>query len=559
MPSPKEFLDALWTGVEGLAFARIYGPDGAFRDASFAWPSEADALLTAIRDPGGLAYVGAGLRTRPSIEKACVAGVSAFWATFNLLDVPMERAAEALKAFPARASAGLVVDRALHAFWFLKTPLAGQALDCAWTANRTAVAKLRLGGVNGHNDPVLLRACLQANHYDFDGLIRAPGQPGARFVAWRPEARYSVEEFADLVCPRPPAPAPSAAQAQAPPERAVLIEGDDAHKLADFIRGMWLEGTLMPSFLAGMFVKSGVALESAKAILSEAVQMAGGDAEKCAQHVESTYRRAAEGKPVSEKGALQKLFDQHYPPDDKERAKKKLERLEKLLPKRKESDPPADFAITKLVKFDSRPARWSVTLRLSTNEDVAATVETQTFHQFIAFQSALQEQTHVMLMDIRQSRWKRMIGEARQMIEVKETPKEARPEGAIESAIEEFFADAKEKPDVGMLRSFSAYDDEGRFFRYIAFKDFLRENGARFEDRVIYEHLKQLGFKNTVKRFGAKLQRLWLQAYEGNGNGHGPSEDPKENVPVAPQASLDPIPDLFLDEKGQKDDRGTDG
>lgn len=537
MPSTREFLEALWAGIpEGFALVRRFDEEG-FKDYFFAWPGESEELVDAVRPPR--AYVGVGLRAER--RQAPVVSVASFWTTVNLVDVPLARAADALKAFPVRPSAGIVVGDALHAFWLLKAPLSGADLDLAWAANRAALPKVRLGGTNAHYDPFLLERGLQAEHYDVGGLVRAPGAE-TRFVAWRPEARCSVEEFANVLSPRQAAPefmgGPSA-PAQVGPEQTSLIEGDDAHRISDFIRGMWLEGTLMPSFLAGMFVHSGVALDSAKTVLGEAAKSAGGDVEKCLQHVDATYRRASEGKPVSAKGALQELFSKHYAPDEREKAKKKIDRLEKLLPKPKEADPAADFSICKLVKFDSRPARWSVTLKLSDGEQLSALVETTAFHQFLAFQSAVQEQTHVMLMTIRQERWKRMIGDSRSMIEVKETPKEARPEGFIESALEEFFSDAKEKPDLGMLRAFAAYDEEGRFFRYLAFREFLKENGARVDDRVVYEHLKDLGWKNTVKRFGTRPQRLWFRAWDEKGEGaKPPPEEPPPFTEPAEAAEL---------------------
>lgn len=68
------------------------------------------------------------------------------------------------------------------------------------------------------------------------------------------------------------------------------------------------------------------------------------------------------------------------------------------------------FSIASVVKFDSLPAWWSVTIRLGTGEALVARVDSETFYNFSKFQSALHEQTLVMLTEISQANWKDMIG-----------------------------------------------------------------------------------------------------------------------------------------------------
>lgn len=577
MPTPREFLDALWYGSTGVALMKVFEDPGdsktAFevqrfaKDLFFEWPSEADGLIKTLEAPGGLAYIGAGLRSERSTAKDKVSVVSAFWATINLTDVSFDRAVGALKKFPAKPSAGILLGDVLHAFWFLKEPLGVADSDLVWTANRTIFPKLFLSGLNAHYDLFLCRAGLQLDHYDFHGLLRAPGQPGARFVAWRPEARYTIDEFTDLICPPKPAPPPSvaapAAQPAIPQLPAAFNPSEDQKvEIEKLLGGHWLEGGPMAVHAAGMFAKSGVPLDVAREMISEAVKKANGDVEQRLKEVESTYTEFLGGKDISGGPALEKLVGGQGPPDGREKAKKAVEKIRKMLPKppeppkpaevvkngNGEEDPEQDFEIIRFVKFDSRPARWSLGLLLSSGTEIDVTVETQTFHMFKSFRSAVQEQTHFVLGFISQKRWWEMIGEARSTIEVKETPPEARPEGAIENALEEFMEDAKEKPDVGLLRSFAGYDEESQFFRFAAFKDFMKESGLRHEDRVVFEHLKKLGYKNTVKRFGpTKLQRLWMRTYEGNGNGNGHGVAPVQEAPKAAEPSAPEAPDLFGD------------
>lgn len=562
MPTIREHFDALWTGApEGFVLARaLDDATGAplSEDRFFAWPSEAEALVEAAElHEDGVLYVGAALRSEPLAERSKASSVAALWTTVNLSDVPIERAVEAVRAFPLKPSAGLVVRDALHVLWLLKEPLSGAGLDEAWAANRAAIRKIRVGGLNGHHDTTLLRAGLQANHYDFDGLLRAPGQPGARFVAWRPDARYGVAEFMEAVePPRPPAPPAAAPEAPAPkpPARRVSLDSETRTEVADLLAGIWLDGTHMASQVAGMLAKAGIASEDAREIVAAAAAKAGADGERAGQDAERTYQRHDEGKDVSGGHALGELVASKGPVNSRDKAKRVVERLRKRFPPLGAENglgPEADFKIVKLVKFDSRPARWRVGLKLADGTDLDVIVETQAFHLFSAFKSAVQEQTHYALSIIREARWWHMIGEARATIEVQETPKEARPEGAIESALEEFLSDAKERPDVGLLRSFAGYDEESRFFKYTTFKDFLKENGMRLEDRVVYEHLKRLGYKNTVKRFGPRLLRVWMQTFQagtgGNGQNGSGGDGPglPEGQPPSGKSPVAEIPDLF--------------
>lgn len=581
MPTPKEFLDALWYGVTGgIALVKVFEDPGesktAFevqrfaKDLFFEWPSEADGLLKMLESPGGLAYIGAGLRSERSTAKDKVSAVSAFWATINLTDVSLDRAVSALKQFPAKASAGILLGDALHAFWFLKEPLTALDLDTVWFANRAIFPKLFLSGLNAHYDLFLCRAGLQLDHYDFHGLIRAPGQPGAKFVTWRPEARYTIDEFTDLICPKRPEPLPSIAAPtmQAPQLPAVFNPSEDQKaEIGKLLGGHWLEGDQMAVLAAGMFVKSGVPLDVARELVSEAVKKSGGDVEKRLEEVDSNYAKFLGGQNISGGHALEKLVGEKGPFDGRAKARKAIEKIRKMLPKPPDNrgngngngEENPGFRITRLDVFDSRPARWSIGLQLSSgaeiNVDIAS--ETQTFHLFKAFRSAAHEQTHFVLPLISQEHWWRMIGEAQHLIRIKETPREARPEGAIENALEEFMAEAKENPDVGLLRSFAGYDDESKFFRFSAFKDFMKESGLRHEDRVVFEHLKQLGFKNAAKRFSqAKSQRLWIKTYEGNGNGHEVA--PVQEASKDQEQSVPETTDLFGDAESGRGGPGGD-
>jgi len=555
MATPREVIDALWSGVTGgHVWLRTFKPGQKDPvDNYYRWPSEADTLLSvlAAHQPGDKAYVGAGIRSEPTNMRKHVSLVTSWWTTIDLGAVPLERAIEALQKFPAKPSAGIKMDDVLLAFWFLKEPFGSPDFEYVWAGNKTILPSLYLG-TDSHRDPILAAHGLQASHYDFDGLIRSPGQPGAKIVCWRPEARYTLDEFIELVCPKKeqPAPAPAAPPGPAACTPAVTITAEESTEIAKALGEIWMENSPVALHVAGMLARAGIAIKEAKEIIQIAAKASGGDVKKKLAEVENTYKRHAEGQEIAGAPSLLKFIEEQFPPVAKLKAKKAVDRIQKLIPERAKPEQEPDFHLVRpIVKFDSRPARWAVKVRVPDGRELEVTVETQSFISFNMFQAAFYEQTHAMLGDISQYRWKRMIGEEGGEPEVRETPPEAKPDGAISTSLDEFLSDAKENPDIGLLKSFPGYDEGSRFFRFAAFRDYLKENGVKSEDRVVFDFLKRSGFKNDVKRFGPKLQRLWIQAFgPTDGNGHADLIPPSPAPPAAPEAPQ--TPDLFAGEGG---------
>jgi hypothetical protein len=540
-PSAKDFLTALWQGIdEGFVIGRLL-PSG--QTVFFRWPHDQETLASWMAvGTEDTSYLGYGIYSVDSPVRGAVKAVSTFWTTVNLGIVSLDRAAEALKRFPAKPSAGFIVKDVLHVFWFLKQPIGPADFDFVWAATQTIIAKLLLGTKldDTHKDPVLKQANLQAQHFDFDGVFRAPGQADSKFVAWHPEIRYGVEEFTDLLCPKQPE---TAAPAPAPPKLTGLtIPERDCDRIIRLLAENWFEAGGMTRHLAGMLAHAGIAKAVAKHIVTEACQSGGGDHAKAPGIVDEAYARLEKGETVTGGTTLDKSFDQ-LPGYAREKAKKALDKVRQLLPRPPGEDegPEPDFSIKNpIVKFDSRPARWSATLTLQDGRDLETTCETSSFIAFNHFQAAFYEQNNFLLNDITQYRWKRMLAEA--TIEVKETPPEARPDGAIESALEEFLREAREKPDVGILKTFAGYDEESRYFRMNAFKDFLKDTGHRIEDRVVFDNLKRLKFEPKTKRIGSKTYKVWAKAMEGEQGGNGSPDAKAEEKPKEK-------PDLFGQEE----------
>jgi len=605
MPTPKEFLDALWYGVTGqFALVRIFDDRGEGKpthtDMFFEWPSEAEGLLKVLEAPGGLAYIGAGLRSERSAARDKVSSVSAFWATINLDDVSFDRAVTALKQFPAKPSAGILLGKVLHAVWFIKESLGPIDLDLVWAANRTIYPKLFLGGLNAHYDLLLCRAGLQAYHYDFDGLIRAPGQPDAKSVAWRPEARYTIDEFTDLVCPKRQEPAPASSEALAPvapPQQEVLKKPDfrfnteDLAGIIEKFRGVWFEGGngSMAMCVAGMFARAGVVMEQAKEVVSAGVKHVAGDLDRRLREVENTYRRFFdEGKEIYGANALETFIEDQFQSALKKAAKKVVTEVKKMLPEPpwvkktgKGCDP--DFEVPLIIKFDSRPARYLVLIRrigpqqapavpyesnkhddmkvvdiVETLHAVGVPCEIEAYTDIKRFRKAFTESTpdSQNIAAIKQARWEEMYSKAPHLL--KAAPQEATVAGSIKAKLEGFLEEARENPELGDLKTFPGRSEQEFYFKLDTFRRRLRDAGVKVSDREITHVLKDDEWKDDRRRIGNGNPRLWVKSIVegggGNGNGHG-APPPKPSPEVT--SDLFGLNEVRTPEEGAVDDSDT--
>lgn len=170
-----------------------------------------------------------------------------------------------------------------------------------------------------------------------------------------------------------------------------------------------------------------------------------------------------------------------------------------------------DFEIVPpLIKLDSRPAQWILTMKTHPDQKKhQVTVETMVLTKFGAFMDAVYEQTNRLLMDISQTRWKAMLRGL--PVEIRETPGGAKPERAIETALDGFLDEAKEKPDLGMLKAFPGHDEEVTFFKYQAFDNYLQNLGYRLERRMVFDGLKNLGFSQGAYRMGNSVAKVWMK------------------------------------------------
>lgn len=619
--SVEEFLRAIWGEGPGIAELTAIGKVGV-KAYPFNYPESLDSLIQAVPNHNREAnvYMGVCLRKEPWPRKTGRLdskgkevfefrgtednALSSNLAAFIEIDftgmghkvgartIPEAEAKKKLTEFPLKPSIVLKSGGGIQVYWLNKEPITGDSLWRMKAINKALA--------------VYLGADTQS--VDLARILRVPGtmnvkyQPARRceITYWHPELKYTLDDFdflpvEDLLKPQVNAgiqsalPAPGQGPGQVPaaanttlptgpsassrpnPAPTIDLTEDQIAKIGDLLADIWVDGMKheMALCVAGMMVNRGVKVDSCRGAVARASNKVGGDTEKRLKDVVSTYEAWYRNHKVKGLTELQDFIRQNTQLKFIEKALKVLEKIRLSLPKPPKNppgggggdDPDPDFKIAKIIKFNSRPARWQVTLELETGEHHTATVETTAYMRWNLFQDFFVEQTNECLIDLKNGTWKGMIRQAKNdgLLEERDTPREARPEGAIDSALGEFLGEAKENADVGMLKAFAGFDETSQFFRFAALDNYLKNMNLRIDHRVIYHHLKNIGFENTAKRFGPKTVWVWVKkameggGTNGNGNGQGnghpspvaPVQGPPGASPVDPKSAEPEDPSLF--------------
>ena len=264
-----------------------------------------------------------------------------------------------------------------------------------------------------------------------------------------------------------------------------------------------------------------------------------GDSQKRVKDVEDTYSRFEQDHKIAGGPAIERMIMEEFPPLINQRAKKIFDLIRKAIPKppgrghgggdREEVDP--DFDIIRIIKFDSRPARYQVTIQKH-DEDEEFTVECETpvFTVFNRFHQAFVEATpNRVLATITNRRWHLLFQAA--PLEIREAPEEARVSGAITNELETFLDNRKENPELGELAAYAGYDDDDIFFTLSTLKKRLRDRDIRATDQKLMHVLKELGWEPKRRTFGERRSRVWFKVLvEGSGNGNGNGRDPQTGL-----------------------------
>jgi len=517
--SAKDFFTALWfSAPEGYVELHLIRPNttpdhptDANQQWFYPWPAQFDKFLAQAVASGKdwNTYFGVGLRSRMRGKDVDVSAITALHCDIDFKKTPQAEAIKKLKEFPVKASAGNLTGGGLHVYWFLKEAATGDDLQKIRQINK-AIA-VTLGGD--------LAACTLKQ------LLRIPGstnikydsKPEVKVAVWRPDLRHALLDFDFL----PQEEEKKRENTKCPvslPEGATYVDGQGGRPGDEFNKKATWDDVLLPH-------EWKVSHKSGKEVFWIRPGKTAGHSATTGYCGDLLYVFSSNAEPFEANTAYTKFaaYAMLNHGGDFSAAAGTLSRAgygEKKADGKKDSEP--DFEIAKIIKFDSRPAIWEVRMKHTSGRELVTKVETQKgFFYYRDFQPACCEQNDLILVDISQTRWQKMVNEAMKTKEVREAPKEARVDGAIEEVLNQFIADRKGNPQLGELKSFPGYDDHGMFFKLGTFKGFLRSDGVRPTERDLCQTLRTLGWEPESRRMGESVVRLWKKS-SLNGSGHKP-------------------------------------
>jgi len=505
----RGFLAAIWgQSPEGYVELHCERSDGKRFQWFYKWPTQLDEFLAKARTEDGLSHIwfGVGIRSRMRGRDEDVVAINALWCDVDFKHVPKEEAKKLVDGFPVRPSAMVATGGGIHLYWILREPTSDFALVRPILHGLATALK-------GDEAVCTLKQ-----------IMRVPGTRNIKpdypspkpvsSVRWlNPELTYNLSDFEFLPKPEPKK-SRNPSECPVPlPEGATYVGGDGGRPGDDYAKKTKWDAILTPSGWTIAHERAGV-----------------------------TYwvrpgKTQGHSATTGFCGDLLYVFSENAPPFEQNTAYSKFAAYTLLnhggdfaaaakalaasgygagrgRPEGGHKQP--NFELVKLIKFDSRPARYRVILKTKDGEELAVEVDNQTLLSFKLFMAAAYEQTNKIL-GAKQSVWVGMV--AAIVPEVHAAPSEASPAGAFEMTLNEFIEDRKENADQGMLKAFPGYDDKEIYFRFSTFKATIKERGIRLEDSDVYRLLREHGWASSVKRFGDKTSRVWAKAYE-NGSAH---------------------------------------
>ncbi len=567
--SAKDFLQAIWGDQIGVAELTTITPKAVkpqqVRAYGFIYPDSLDIFLNSAQAHSSRdlnVYFGVCLRREQWAQgsRGTEANALSSYAVWTDLDfaggnhkgrtVDPKTVQKMLSEFPRKPSIVVRSGGGIHVYWLLKEAAVGAELVTVKKINRS-LGK-HLGG-----DSVA----------DLARVLRLPGTANfnctpptmAEVSYWHPENRYLLDDF-DML-PDADEPSPPAAQAPRPPEApkqyhlgtvqdvggheprptpTSALDDDVVRMIGKLVGEIWFEGWRhdMALCVSGWLAFAGVKVEHAVEAVRIASDKVGGDTQKRLKDVQDTYKKYVEGGEVKGRPSLETMVDEAFPPLAKDKAKKTLVAIGRLLPKPKgiasRGFVEPDFKILWLIKYTSNPAIWTSTIEKG-GLKIVTKCDHDTFSKYENFcQSVMDQNTISPAAQLKNGQWRDLINQAKQdgLYEEREAPAEMRTSGAIEKGLEEFLAESHFNPDVGLLKKFPGHDEREAYFRVETFRSFLSDQGRSFNPNSVTERLRSLGWESGIRRFGKKVTRVWFKSIlnpdgggdsngNGNGNGHG--------------------------------------
>lgn len=579
----KEFLQVLWGDQTGVAELAAISPKKVkpvqIHPFGFFYPTSLDSFIDAAERHNRTSnvYMGVCLRRQSWPTGSRGTEELALSSTVVAMDVDFEGGhhkgrvvnkeafRKLLSEFPLKPSIVVSTGGGVNVYWLLKEPAVGAEM---FSVKKTAKAV----GKYFNGDPVadlarVLRLPGSVNHN-----TETPVQAVVSF--WHPQNVYTLLDFDFLpeeIDPLQPPPssiqepkstpgtpskiAPAEPGHEPRPTPTFPLDDDVRRVMGKLFSEVWFEGWRheMALCVGGWLAFSGVRVEDAREIVRIASEIAKGDTVKRVRDVEDTYRKFISGGEVKGRPSLETMVDEAFPPLSKDRAKKTLAAIQKLMPRPKGTmargftEP--DFKILWLSKYTSSPPVWTVTLEKEGQKIVTKSEHSRFMKYEVFVEDVCDQNTVVPQAGLKNPQWRGMINEARRnsLYEEQVAPPESRPAGAIERGLDEFLSEAHHNPDIGILKKFPGTDDDESFFRLETFREFLADQGRTFTPSQLTEKLKAMGWGSKVRRFGKKTPHVWSKAFlkggsNGNGNGNGHDTNPTAEGGGSPPPKVD---DLF--------------
>ncbi|MGH7410269.1 MAG: hypothetical protein ACREJ6_04305 [Candidatus Methylomirabilis sp.] len=540
LASANDFLRALWGDAKGIVELRCPAPKlpafkgVATRQEFFQYPDQLHALLALANQIDeqltNFIYFGLYLKSKARGRADDTQTVTALWVDLDFKGFTREEAKERLKTFPLRPSAGVFTGGGFHIYWFLREPVMGDALRKIPGYNK-ALAKA-LGG-----DP------------QRGTLADCPRLPGTRnvkhtpavpieVVAWRPDARYTLDDFGFLSIEEPAPPPPAVDLETAMPKAALDMPPELREKLAPLMQKLWRDGHRHTAalFLSGLLLKNGVQPDSIKELFRAVCTLTGdSELEDRLHTVDETVQRFKEN-PTGVAGAskLEEMI-REFPPDLHVAADRALRTvtatMKQLAAQQKDED--ADLGIARMGKINSRPAIWEIVVT-TRGKEWPVKCDTETAMQLVKFRRLVFEEHNIILPNVSAGYWERLLEQApKQVTEIES--EEATPAGYLGRLIQDFEIKAQpEKAAETALQVVPILMDTGEtVLRLSALLRYLRSEGVdrRGREQVI-EVLRQTGYKPILRRVGKKSSptRVWTKEVHKTGSNGQADEKPEEIV-----------------------------
>lgn len=514
----REFFSAIWGDREGVA--ELTYIDGPIRPYGFTYPVSLDSILTSVRNHDGKTncYFGVLLRkpgtrigyydskTHRGTEADALAS-NCVWMDIDFKATPEDAVRSFLKALPLKPSIVVRSGGGVHVYWLLREPAEGDDLRRVKAINRALV---RHTGQTGDKQSVDLARVLRV---PFTANVKYEPPRPCSISYWSPDTRYNLSQFEEILTTEDEAAPASEEHHDHKPEQAIDIPDDVRKKIEGLLKSLWIEGWRhrMALYVAGVFAHAGFNRASAEAVVKAVSDASHGDTDKRLKDVADTYENFAKEKKVGGAGLLKQMVKEEFPPIISGNAEKIYDEVMKCVRAASPKGKRTNFTLDKILKFDSRPARYRVILQMKGGEQINVDVDNETLLSFRSFMVVAYEQTNQIL-SCKQAVWEGMI--ARVTPEIRPAPPEATPAGAFALALGEFIEEKREDADQGILKAFPGYDDREIYFRFSAFKATIKERGIRIEDNDLYSMLRAAGWSSSVRRFGQKTARVWSRPHD---------------------------------------------